>query len=74
MSSYSSMQKEVKFMEMKLLGICPIKEKFNAASVIEKIVRNKTTLPPEGPSYIPSSWDAELDHNRSLLSIEAMGR
>ena len=38
-------------MEMKLLGICPIKEKFNAASVIEKIVRNKTTLPPEGPSY-----------------------
>ena len=51
MSSYSSMQKEVKFMEMKLLGICPIKEKFNAASVIEKVVRNKTTLPPEGPSY-----------------------
>ena len=38
-------------MEMKLLGICPIKEKFNAASVIEKIMQNKTTLPPEGPSY-----------------------
>jgi hypothetical protein len=38
-------------MEMKHLEIFSLKERFNASSAIDKIVQNKTTLPPEGPSY-----------------------